>query len=580
MRNISAGKLVNMLRNILFAFSSSAAFLSSAAIAQNLTGHYWNPTESGWGLTIDEQNGTCVVAVYTFTSARKPIWYVFSGNCAGGTLEATTYTGKGGTSWKKAFVQGSSTPREAGTGKIVMDRATRKGTLVATFDGVTATKPIEELKFGQASVLYSRTFSGHLWGGSAQSGWGMQLTQQGSIAVSVLYSFDDTGNPVWMISVLDLVAGTGVRDGSPANGSVSAFQNRPEGWLMVSGPPWGTPYAAQTITAVSAATGDMQFSATGMRMTIGPLTEDPVRLQPIEYFAFGPAESARPNTELLFTSPSHQELVRPDAAIWAVFSGTLNSTTVTNQTVRLFRGADVVPATVAIDTSYGVVSIRPSQSLQPSSQYSIVFSGIRDTFGFRVPDQTRNFSTSDGALPLKYAGTVLSLWAGGKYPNIVSTQGARRVKNMSPFYRGAIPLFSCVIADKPLTDGRVLANCQAQAATDNVPVNERVLLYIDPVLGQLYRYNNNVQIFDATCGWCNFNALDVPAGVVWRDVDPADFSKQWGANVKIPGGWLYTTAVEHWTLRFLDDFGVSKIVRKGRFDLEGSINTLQLYSNP
>jgi hypothetical protein len=45
-----------------------------------MAGLWWNPTESGWGVTVTQQTNIIFVTMFTYDSAGMPAWYVAS-NC-------------------------------------------------------------------------------------------------------------------------------------------------------------------------------------------------------------------------------------------------------------------------------------------------------------------------------------------------------------------------------------------------------------------------------------------------------------------------------------------------------------------
>lgn len=65
--------------------------------AQNVdAGLWWVPSLSGWGLSIDQQNGMLAIIAYTYDSNRSPIWYLSSGVMTSNTTysgRAYSYTG-------------------------------------------------------------------------------------------------------------------------------------------------------------------------------------------------------------------------------------------------------------------------------------------------------------------------------------------------------------------------------------------------------------------------------------------------------------------------------------------------------
>ena len=57
---------------------------------------WWVPSESGWGLSINQQYRTLFVVWYAYDASGSPVWYVmpggsWNGNAYGGTLYRTAH---------------------------------------------------------------------------------------------------------------------------------------------------------------------------------------------------------------------------------------------------------------------------------------------------------------------------------------------------------------------------------------------------------------------------------------------------------------------------------------------------------
>lgn len=59
---------------------SAGYTIDTAASPSVITGLWWNPNESGWGVTLTQQYDVIFVAMYTYDAAGNPIWYVVT-NC-------------------------------------------------------------------------------------------------------------------------------------------------------------------------------------------------------------------------------------------------------------------------------------------------------------------------------------------------------------------------------------------------------------------------------------------------------------------------------------------------------------------
>ncbi len=177
---------------------------------------------------------------------------------------------------------------------------------------------------------------------------------------------------------------------------------------------------------------------------------------------------------------------------------------------------------------------------------------------------------------LHYTEKVYALWPG--YPAAVTQSGVAKVTNLTPYTTGALPLFNCWMAEKPLADGKVLVNCQ-----DAVTLN-RHLLYLDPTIDALYEYETAPQVWDPTvingktCGWCSI--VNYPAGTVWQDFgnhNPAN-PASWGMEVRVSGGW-YFTSTNRLTLSFQPDQGGATVIKAADYSTEGTFHLLMTYSN-
>ena len=128
-------------------FQVGDAPASQGAPLGNFSDLWWNPSESGWGITIIEHPSTIIFAAwFVYGSDGKPIWYVLPGGSwkAGifsGDLYRTTGPYFGGT-----FNPAAVSATRAGTASLAFTDLSH-GTLSYTVDGVTATKSIQREAF-------------------------------------------------------------------------------------------------------------------------------------------------------------------------------------------------------------------------------------------------------------------------------------------------------------------------------------------------------------------------------------------------------------------------------------------------
>lgn len=91
---------------------------------------WWNASESGWGVSINQQNQTLFAVWYSYGADNKPVWYVMSG---GAWTSAQSYTGT---------LYRTSRPASAFFGNAAFDPSgvtvTPVGSLTFTFQGANA----------------------------------------------------------------------------------------------------------------------------------------------------------------------------------------------------------------------------------------------------------------------------------------------------------------------------------------------------------------------------------------------------------------------------------------------------------
>ena len=179
------------------------AFAAASASAANYSDIWWNPHESGWGLTIADHETDLWLVWYTYRKDGSPTWMFASG----GTFDAThthfagTLYQTTGPAWRAAF---SSKPVSAtAVGTVTVDFAPA-GAVAGTAQfhytvgDVSGTKAIERFGFGSAAPAWG-TDATDLWWDPSESGWGVALTQHGSTLFGVWYTYDDAGQPLFVV---------------------------------------------------------------------------------------------------------------------------------------------------------------------------------------------------------------------------------------------------------------------------------------------------------------------------------------------------------------------------------------------
>lgn len=173
----------------------TSTFANGATSAQ-LSDMWWNPAESGWGLAIAQGKGSLFNVIYTYDAAGQPTWYaVTSGAWTTGfasTNVGDLFSPRG--SWYAAY-----DPSKFKAGEPVSSFAAK----FASPDEATLQAPV----LGSAKALRRYVFGdraqptvgvgGLWWGGAAQNGWGLTVSEQGGKLFVAWYTYDADGKPLW-----------------------------------------------------------------------------------------------------------------------------------------------------------------------------------------------------------------------------------------------------------------------------------------------------------------------------------------------------------------------------------------------
>ena len=224
-----------------------------------MTSLWYNPSESGWGLNLNQQGSLMFGTLFTYDAARAPSWFVMPS----GALQAdgVTFTGDLYRTTGPAFNANPFTPIGAanitrvGTMTMSFSQA-NAGTLSYSVNGITVEKNIQRQVFGTRSAnclptAASRSASSQyqdLWWNANESGWGLNLTHQDNTLFGTLFTYDAGGRDLWLV----LPAGTRQADGSYLG---DLYRTSGSAFNTVPFPPIG----GSDITAV----GNMRLRFTG-----------------------------------------------------------------------------------------------------------------------------------------------------------------------------------------------------------------------------------------------------------------------------------------------------------------------------
>jgi hypothetical protein len=234
--------------------------LTPAGGATSYQGLWWNPAESGWGISVTQHTDKIFAAIYTYDAAGQPTWYSMStcpittekpGSCTGEIYKVT-----GGSSpWVKWVGPVKVAPE--GTGTFIFSNDA-EGTFDYTLNSVSGKKSIKKYTFAKGTTQFPVGYT-NLWMTAGEEGWGVTLTQDQGMLFATWFTYDDNSTPVWYTTQCVL---TGTATGSRCNDALSKTTG---GALLTS--PWSitrkdVEIGQVTFTFSDAAHGKMIFAPT------------------------------------------------------------------------------------------------------------------------------------------------------------------------------------------------------------------------------------------------------------------------------------------------------------------------------
>ena len=186
----------------LWSVSASGTTGPGANSPGALTGLFWNPNESGWGIHFTQRGSNIFAAWYTYDASGNPKWYVAS-NCAGasaasGTCAGPLYQVSGPAFFGVNF--NASLVNVAAAGNLsVTFQDTNNGSMTYTVGGQTRTVAISRQNVGTGSTVAPVDYT-DLWWNPSESGWGIAMAQQFGNVFLAWYVYQSNGQPVWYVA--------------------------------------------------------------------------------------------------------------------------------------------------------------------------------------------------------------------------------------------------------------------------------------------------------------------------------------------------------------------------------------------
>jgi uncharacterized protein (DUF1800 family) len=237
----------------LFAAALVAAATMGTAGAANYTDIWWNPDESGWGLTLAHHDDKIFAVWYVYDTAGKPMWVVMSD----GTFSADgrTYTGAihrtSGPSYRDAeFASGRVKVEPVGTATLEFAADDTTAKVSYTVSGMTTTKSVRRMAFGTAPANAPHDHS-DIWWNAAESGWGLTIAHHGDNLFAVWYTYDTDQKPLW------IVMSGGTFSGNTFTGKL----------YTTTGSPFDRPFLASQTKTTEVGEATLEFGSAAVRLT-------------------------------------------------------------------------------------------------------------------------------------------------------------------------------------------------------------------------------------------------------------------------------------------------------------------------
>ena len=193
----------------MFRRNSVALMITDTA---NYEGLWWaSPagSESGWGINFAHQGGIIFATWFTYDLTGKGWWLVMTApEVAPGVYSGALYTTTGPAFNAVPFNPTQVTATQVGTGTLTFADA-NDGTFAYTVNGITQTKNVTREVFGPlpgcatavASLASATNYQDLWWAAPAgsESGWGINLTQEGQTIFGTWFTYDLDHTPMWLV---------------------------------------------------------------------------------------------------------------------------------------------------------------------------------------------------------------------------------------------------------------------------------------------------------------------------------------------------------------------------------------------
>jgi len=191
-----------------------AALGGAAPATPNYQGLWWNApagSEPGWGLHLNHQGDIIFATWYTYDVNGAPLWMVVAATrTAAGSYSGTLYRATGPAFGAAVFDPAQVVGLPVGTATLTFP-VTGSATFATTIGGVARSRnitrevfssPVSVCTWGEGSdPALATNYQGLWWNAPAgsESGWGIDLDQQGDIIFATWFTFGADGKPLWLV---------------------------------------------------------------------------------------------------------------------------------------------------------------------------------------------------------------------------------------------------------------------------------------------------------------------------------------------------------------------------------------------
>lgn len=367
-----------------------------AAPAPNYTDMWWNPSESGWGLSLAHHNDQMFGVLYLYDLDGSPMWVTIPG----GTFSQDLATFRGdvwkttGPSPSLSFDATRVQAAKVGVASIQFSDS-NNATIDYSIGESTTRKAITRQIFGPMPSSYPFGAS-DLWWTPSESGWGVSVVQQGSKAFSVFFVYGSDGRPKWYV---------GPDSSSLVNGFSTVTKDFTWTLYETRGTPYSQPWRSSDFSIKRVGTAIFGLglnTATSLKLFSTDIYGWPTKQ--LERMPFGAATSFANRVIDVTPSPGSVDISTTGPTISAQFGKSLKEPIPpSSDTAGFFVSKGGVPVSGSVqynrssfagDDIYKTLQFIPAADLEPDTVYSAAIKGMKGLDGQLADDFAWSFRTA------------------------------------------------------------------------------------------------------------------------------------------------------------------------------------------